>query len=111
MSQVLSEPTRKDALLDLLFVKREGFVWDVMVSGSLGPRDDNVVVFKIFSAMKKRDRRVATLDFRRANLKLFMNCLVDYPGNLLLRAWKPSSAEQSLRKPFGSRGPSNSTVS
>lgn len=57
MSQVFSEPTKKDALLDLLFVKREGFLWDVMVSGCLGQRDDNIVVFKIFSAMRKRDKK------------------------------------------------------
>ncbi|KAK4810529.1 hypothetical protein QYF61_004492 [Mycteria americana] len=31
LTQVLSEPTRKDALLDLLFVNREGLVGDVMV--------------------------------------------------------------------------------
>lgn len=68
MSQVHSESTRKDALLDLLFVNREGFMWDVMVSGCLCHRD-NMVVFKIFSAMRKRDRRLATLDFQERKLK------------------------------------------
>lgn len=36
LSEALSEPTRKDAFLDLLFVKREGLVGDVMVGVCLG---------------------------------------------------------------------------
>lgn len=35
MSQALSEPTRKDALLDLLFVNRGGLVGGDMVVGGL----------------------------------------------------------------------------
>lgn len=96
MSQVLSEPTRKDALVHLLFVNREGFMWDVMVSSCLGHTGHKMVIFKIFSAVRKRDRRVATLDFRRESLKLFTSYLAD--KNLLLRAWKSSSVDQSLRK-------------
>jgi len=71
LSQVLSEPTRKDALLDLLFVNREGLVRDVMVSGCLGHSDHDMIEFKTVSVMRKKDSRVATLDIRRANFKLF----------------------------------------
>ena len=39
LSQVLSEPARKDAFLDLLFVNREGLVGDVMVGGHFGHSD------------------------------------------------------------------------
>ena len=67
LSQVLSEPARKDALLDLLLVNREGLVGDVMVGGCLGHSDHEMVVFKIFSVRRKKDSRVATLHFRRAN--------------------------------------------
>ncbi|KAK4806138.1 hypothetical protein QYF61_001061 [Mycteria americana] len=70
LSQVLGEPTRKDALLDLLFVNGEGLVGDVMVGGCLGHSDHEMVELKIFSVMRKKDSRVATLDFRRANFKL-----------------------------------------
>ena len=70
MSRVLGEPTRKDDLLDFLFVNREGLVGDVMVGGCLGHSDCEMVEFKIFSVMRKKDSRVATLDFRRANLRL-----------------------------------------
>ena len=72
MSQVLSEPTRKDApLLDLLFVNRERLTGDGMVGGCVGHSDHEMVEFKIFSVMRKKDSRVATLGFRRANIKLF----------------------------------------
>ena len=71
LSQVLSEPARKDALLDLLFVSREGLVGDVMVGSCLSHSDHKMVEFKIFSVMRKKDNEVAALDFRRANVKLF----------------------------------------
>ncbi|XP_040977464.1 uncharacterized protein LOC121232961 [Aquila chrysaetos chrysaetos] len=79
LSQVLREPTRKDALLDLLFVNREGIVGDVLVGGCLGHSDHEMVEFKIFSVMRKQDSRVATLDFRRANFKLFRELLSRVP--------------------------------
>ena len=71
LSQVLSEPTRKGALLDLLFVNREGLMGDVMVGGCLGHSDHERIESKIFGVMRKKVSRVATLDFRRANFKLF----------------------------------------
>jgi len=70
MSQVLSEPGRKDTLLDLLFVNREGLGGGVMVGGYGGHSDHEMVEFKIFSVMRKKDSRVASLNFRRANFKL-----------------------------------------
>lgn len=69
LSHALSEPTRKDALLDLLFLNR-GLVGDVMVGGCLGHSDHEMVEFKFFGVMRKKASRVATLDFKRANLKL-----------------------------------------
>lgn len=104
MSQVLRESTSKDALLDLLSGNREGFMWDVMVSGCICHRDHNRVVFKIFSAMRKRDKRVATLDFRRENLKLFTSYLADKLE--ALKHW--SVLKKNL---FGSTGAGNSIVS
>ena len=71
LSQVRREPTRKDALLDLLFVNREGLVGNVMVGGCLGHSDHEITEFKIASVMRKKDSIVSTLDFRRAKFKLF----------------------------------------
>lgn len=51
---VLREPTRKDALLDLLIVNREGLVDEVAVEGYLhGLIDHNVFQFKILGIRGK----------------------------------------------------------
>lgn len=41
--QILKELTRKPAILDLLFVNREGLVDDVVIGGHLGYSDHEVV--------------------------------------------------------------------
>lgn len=79
LSQVPSEPARKDALLDLLFVSREGLVGDVMVDGCLGRRDHKIVEFTIFGVMRKMVSRVDTLDFKRANFKLVSKLVSSVP--------------------------------
>jgi len=56
LSQVPSEPTRRDALLDL-FVNREGLMGDVMVGGCLGHSDHEILAFKIFGVMRKKGRQ------------------------------------------------------
>jgi len=63
LSQVLSEPTRKDVPIGLLFVNREGLVGDAMVGGCLGHSDHEMVEFKSFNVTKKKDGRVAALDY------------------------------------------------
>ena len=70
LSQVLSEATRKDTLLDLFFVTREGLVGDVTVGGGLGHSDHIMVKFKFFGVRRKKVSRVATVDFKKANWKL-----------------------------------------
>jgi len=71
LAQVLSKTTWKDALVDLLFVNREGPMGDVVVDGCPGHSDREIFEFKIFSVIRKNDSRDATLDFRRANFKQF----------------------------------------
>lgn len=75
LSQALSWPTRKDVLLDLFFLTREGCVGDMMVGGCLGHSDHELVDFKIFGVMRKKDSRAGTLDFKRANFKLLRELL------------------------------------
>lgn len=52
------------------------------------------------SVMRKKESRVATLDFGRANFKLCGSCLAGYSGNLLLRASESTSAGPFLRITF-----------
>lgn len=49
------------------FVESRGLLWDVVVCGCLGHPDGEMAEYKIFSVMRKKDSRVATLDCRRAN--------------------------------------------
>lgn len=58
LSQVVSEPTRKGALLDLLFVNREELMEDVMARGCLGHSDCEMLEFKIFSVMRKKAQQI-----------------------------------------------------
>lgn len=53
-SQGLSEPTRKDALLNLLFVNRG--LGDLMVGGCLGHNDHEITEFKIFRVMGRKKK-------------------------------------------------------
>jgi len=85
LSQVLSEPTRKDALLDWLFENR-GLVGDVMVGGSLGHSDHEMVELKIFNVMRRKNSRVATRTSGEQTLSYSGSYLAENPGNLLLRA-------------------------
>lgn len=56
-------------------MNKEGLVGDVMVGGCLGHRGNEMVEFKIFIVLGKKDSRVAALGFRRANFKLFRELL------------------------------------
>lgn len=70
LSQVLIEPSRKIATLDLFFENREGIVGDVMVGVCLGRSDHEIVEFNSFGKRRENVSRVATLDFKRANFNL-----------------------------------------
>ncbi|KAK4810895.1 hypothetical protein QYF61_013303 [Mycteria americana] len=54
LSQVLSEPTRKGAFLDLLFVNREGLVGDVMVDNKKG-------FFKYVNSKRRSKENIAPI--------------------------------------------------
>ena len=71
LAQVLREPIKEDALLDLHFVTREGFAGDATAGGCLGRGNDETVEFKLFGIVTRKDSRFAPLDFRKANFKLF----------------------------------------
>lgn len=52
------------------------------------------------SVMRKKESRLAALDFRRANFKLSGSYSAGYSGSLLLRASEFTSAGQFLRITF-----------
>ena len=75
LTQLVSEPTREGALLDLLFVNREGLVDDVVVGGQQRHNDHEIIEFSILRKAKRGGSRTAILDFQRADFALFSQVL------------------------------------
>ena len=78
LTQLVGEPTRGGALLDLLFTNREGLVGGVMVGGCLGLSDREMIEFSIWGEARKGVSKTTAMDFRRANFGLF-EALVESP--------------------------------
>ena len=97
LMQVVEEPTRKGALLDLVLMSKEGLVEDVKVGGSLGSSDHEMVNFRILRGGSRPISRIKTLDFRRANFGLFK----ELPGGIpWVRALEGKRAGRCLNITF-----------
>ena len=70
LTQVVGDLMWRGVLLDLVFSIEEGLVRDEKAGGRLGCSDHEVVAFKILCGRIKAISRSATLDFRRAYLKV-----------------------------------------
>ena len=73
--QVIEEPTRRGAMLDLVLTNKEGLVGSVKLKGSLGCSDHEMLEFKILRAVRRAHSKLATLVFRSADFGLFWNLL------------------------------------
>ncbi|GAB0179239.1 hypothetical protein GRJ2_000389200 [Grus japonensis] len=82
--QVIEEPTRRGAMLDLIFTNKEGLVGDVKLKGSLGCSDHKMVEFTILRAARRAHSKLTTLDFRRADFGLFRDLLGRVPWDKAL---------------------------
>ncbi|TRZ12815.1 hypothetical protein HGM15179_014306 [Zosterops borbonicus] len=71
LSQLVSEPTRGETMLDLLFTNRDGLVEDVVVGGRLGQSDHEIIEFSIIGEIRRYINKTFTLDFQRADFGLF----------------------------------------
>ena len=86
MMQLVREPTRGAALLDLLFTNREGLVGDVEVGGCLGQSDHDMVEFSIVAGVRRGNSKTATFDFQRAGFDLFRRLVGRVPGDSVLES-------------------------
>ncbi|GAB0180275.1 hypothetical protein GRJ2_000492800 [Grus japonensis] len=77
--QVIEEPTRRGAMLDLILTNKEGLVGDVKLKGSLGCSNHEMVEFRILRAVRRAHSKLTTLDFRRADFGLFRDLLGRIP--------------------------------
>jgi len=71
LTQVIEEPTREGALLDLILTKKEGLVGDMKLRDSIGCSDQEMMEFRTPRGKSKTNSRITTLDFRRADFDLF----------------------------------------
>ena len=85
LTQLVSEPTRGGAPLDLLFTKREGLVGDVVVGSCLGQSGHEMVEFSILGEARKGTRKTAVLDFRRADFELLRTLVGRGPWEAVLK--------------------------
>ncbi|KAK4807146.1 hypothetical protein QYF61_018487 [Mycteria americana] len=85
LTQLVSEPTREGAPLDLLFTNREGLVSHVMVGGCLGKSDHEMIEFLIRGEVRRGVSRTATLDFQRADFGLFRSLVDRVPWEAVLK--------------------------
>ncbi|GAB0207020.1 hypothetical protein GRJ2_003167600 [Grus japonensis] len=82
--QVIEDPTRRGAMLDLILTNKEGLVGDVKLKGSLGCSDHEMVEFGILRAARRARSKLTTLDFRRADFGLFRDLLGRIPWDKAL---------------------------
>ena len=85
LMQMIREPTRGAAPLDLLFTNRESLVGDVEVGGCLGQSDYDMVEFSILGGVRRGNSKTATLDFQRADFELFRRLSRESPLGFSLR--------------------------
>ncbi|KAK4829261.1 hypothetical protein QYF61_002653 [Mycteria americana] len=84
LTQLVREPTREGAPLDLLFTNREGLVSHVMVGGRLGQSDHKMIEFLIRGEAAREVSKTATLDFQRADFGLFRRLVERVPWEAAL---------------------------
>jgi len=71
VTELVSEPTRGGASLDLLFTNREGLVGDVVVRGCVGLSNHEMIELPILGEVRRGFSKTSTTDFRRPDFGLF----------------------------------------
>ncbi|KAJ7405602.1 hypothetical protein WISP_138627 [Willisornis vidua] len=61
LTQLINEPTRGGALLDLLFVNKEGLVGDMVLAGLLGQSAHELLKLSILDEVRRDTSRTSTL--------------------------------------------------
>lgn len=85
LTQLVSEPTRGGAPLDLLFTNREGLVGDVVVGNCLGQSDHEMMEFSILGEARKGTSKTTVLDFWRADFELLRTLVGRVPWEVVLK--------------------------
>ncbi|GAB0204465.1 hypothetical protein GRJ2_002912100 [Grus japonensis] len=84
LHQVIEEPMRRGAMLDLVLTNKERLVEDVKLKGSFGCNDHEMVEFMIFRVVRRAHRKLTTLNFKGADFCLFRDLLGRIPWDKAL---------------------------
>ena len=88
LTQLVSEPTRGGASLDLLFTNREGLGKDVVVRGCRGHSDHEMTEFSFHGTSKWRQRgasKTTSMDLQREYFGLFSMLVERVPWERVLK--------------------------
>jgi len=85
LMQLVSEPTRGGASLDLWFTNREGLVGDVVVRGCLGLSAHEMIEFLFQGHVKRRAIKTTTVDFQREDFDLLRTLAERVPQERVLK--------------------------
>jgi len=85
LTQLVNEPTRGDASLDLRFTNRERLVGDVVVGGYFGLSNHKMIEFSVHGEVKRGASKITTIDFRRADFGLFRTLVERVPWERVLK--------------------------
>ena len=85
LTQLVQEPTRGGALLDLLFTNSEGLVGDVKAGDCLGQSNHEIVEFSILGDVRRVTCKTAVLNFKSADFDLFRTLVAWVPWESLLK--------------------------
>lgn len=73
--QVIEEPIRRGAMIDPALARKEGLMGNMKLKNNLDCSSYGIVEFKILKAVRKVHRKLANLDFRRADFGLIKDML------------------------------------
>lgn len=71
--QVIEEPIRRGAMIDPALASKEGLMGNVKLKSNPDCSDYGTVEFKILKTLRRVYRKLANLDFRRAEFGLIKN--------------------------------------
>ncbi|CAM4513742.1 unnamed protein product [Caretta caretta] len=69
LQQVVAEPTRGDAILDLVLVSNEDLIEEMVVGDNLGSSDHELIQFKLNGRINKNKSATRVFDFKRADFQ------------------------------------------
>jgi len=83
--QVIAEPMRRHAMLDLVLSHREGLVGNVKLKGNLGCSAYEMVEFKILRAVRRAHSKLSPWTSGEQTLASSGTCSVGYHG---IKPWR-----------------------